>query len=168
MFDRDGYASTAALYEDLEPSQRRFVDQFLASAGVRDQLSFRLSGNDTTDGYLTLHEPTVISATRQRQLAPLVPALTRRLQKMLPVGLPGALSSREREAVELVAFGLTNEEIASVLNVRPDTVKKHLFRAMHKLGIRRRSALAVAWTTGRRLPAVLAQPGRGHPQPSPS
>jgi DNA-binding NarL/FixJ family response regulator len=67
-----------------------------------------------------------------------------------------SLTEREREIVELVAAGLSNDEIAADLVVSPLTAKTHVSRAMIKLGARDRAQLVVlAYENG------LAQPG--HP-----
>jgi DNA-binding CsgD family transcriptional regulator len=151
MFESRGCASLADLYPGLGHAQRRFVDDFLASLGIGDQLSLRLPGNGVTDAYLTVHEPARIDSRPSRALRAVAPQLTDQLRSFLPHGLPESLSPRERQASELVAFGLTNAEIAQVMNVGPDTVKKHLLRTTAKLGLERRTQLAVAWTTGRPL-----------------
>jgi DNA-binding NarL/FixJ family response regulator len=53
------------------------------------------------------------------------------------------LSSREREIAELVAQGRTNREIAARLFLSHRTVEGHVSRALDKLGLHRRSQLAV-------------------------
>jgi DNA-binding NarL/FixJ family response regulator len=50
-----------------------------------------------------------------------------------------ALSPREREVIRLVADGKTNSEIASLLDVGPETVKTLLGRVFTKLGVTRRA-----------------------------
>jgi DNA-binding NarL/FixJ family response regulator len=50
-----------------------------------------------------------------------------------------ALSPREREVLELVASGSTNQQIAEQLGVGPETVKTLLARTFAKLGVRRRA-----------------------------
>lgn len=61
----------------------------------------------------------------------------------------GALSPREREALRLVAEGLTNREIALRLDVGDETVKTLLSRTFAKLGVHRRAeAVAVAHDRG--------------------
>jgi len=77
-----------------------------------------------------------------------VPDLTELLRRSLPRGIGGPISTRETQTAELVALGFTNRQIADVLHVEEDTIKKHVSSAMAKLCVSRRSALAVAWATG--------------------
>jgi DNA-binding NarL/FixJ family response regulator len=66
------------------------------------------------------------------------------------------LTNREREAVALVAQGLSNDEIAAAMMISPMTAKTHVNRAMTKLHARDRAQLVVlAYESG------LA--GRGRP-----
>ena len=53
------------------------------------------------------------------------------------------LTRREREAVELVAWGLSNQEIAEHLVISPATARTHVSRAMVKLHARHRAQLVV-------------------------
>ncbi|MEU7245630.1 response regulator [Streptomyces sparsogenes] len=53
------------------------------------------------------------------------------------------LTSREREAVALVAQGLSNEEVAGRMVITPMTAKTHINRAMAKLHARDRAQLVV-------------------------
>jgi len=63
------------------------------------------------------------------------------------------LTPREREVVQLVAAGLTNEEIGGRLAMSPATARTHVGRAVSKLAVRDRAHLVVvAYETG------LAQP----------
>jgi DNA-binding CsgD family transcriptional regulator/PAS domain-containing protein len=52
------------------------------------------------------------------------------------------LSPREREIVELVARGLSNDEIAALASISRNTVKHHLKRTFQKLRVRSRAELA--------------------------
>ncbi|MGW5061765.1 response regulator [Streptomyces sp. NPDC004096] len=53
------------------------------------------------------------------------------------------LTSREREAVTLVAQGLSNDQIADRMVISPMTAKTHINRAMAKLRARDRAQLVV-------------------------
>jgi DNA-binding NarL/FixJ family response regulator len=54
-----------------------------------------------------------------------------------------ALTEREREVMELVAQGLSNDEIAARLVLSPATAKTHVSRIMTKLDVRDRAQLVV-------------------------
>ncbi len=53
------------------------------------------------------------------------------------------LTNREREAVALVAQGLSNDQIADAMTISPMTAKTHINRAMTKLYARDRAQLVV-------------------------
>jgi DNA-binding NarL/FixJ family response regulator len=60
------------------------------------------------------------------------------------------LSPREREVLQLLATGATNREIAALLHLGPDSVKKHASSVYRKLGVRNRTEAT------QRAPALLA------------
>ncbi|SEF35977.1 DNA-binding response regulator, NarL/FixJ family, contains REC and HTH domains [Amycolatopsis pretoriensis] len=79
----------------------------------------------------------------------LAPSITRKLidRYVTQPPVPGArlaeLTNREREAVVLVARGLSNDEIAARMVISPLTAKTHVNRAMAKLRARDRAQLVV-------------------------
>jgi DNA-binding NarL/FixJ family response regulator len=79
----------------------------------------------------------------------LAPSITRKLidRYVTQPPAPGAglanLTNREREAVALVARGLSNDEIAARMVISPLTAKTHVNRAMVKLRARDRAQLVV-------------------------
>ncbi|MGZ4400993.1 MAG: helix-turn-helix domain-containing protein [Gaiellaceae bacterium] len=58
------------------------------------------------------------------------------------------LSLAERRVAELVARGLTNEEVAAELSLRPKTVEWTLTNVYRKLHLRSRTELAVTIARG--------------------
>jgi DNA-binding NarL/FixJ family response regulator len=94
----------------------------------------------------------------------LAPSITRKLINMyvaqpLNTGTHTGLkelTNREREAVVLVAQGLSNDQIASRMVISPTTAKTHINRAMTKLHARDRAQLVVlAYESG----LVTPRPG---------
>jgi DNA-binding NarL/FixJ family response regulator len=79
----------------------------------------------------------------------LAPSITRKLidryvtQPPPPAVGPADLTNREREAVTLVARGLSNDQIAARMVISPLTAKTHVNRAMVKLHARDRAQLVV-------------------------
>jgi DNA-binding NarL/FixJ family response regulator len=77
--------------------------------------------------------------------------VTKRLLERMAVGLRdapdesrlAALTDREREVLQLVGLGLTNDEIAARLVLSPLTAKTHVSRIMSKLHARDRVHLVV-------------------------
>ncbi|MEU4811851.1 response regulator transcription factor [Nocardia fluminea] len=93
----------------------------------------------------------------------LAPSITRRLihryvtqPRTPPPGAAlGTLTTREREAVVLVAQGLSNDEIAVHMVISPHTAKTHVNRAMTKLHARDRAQLVVlAYESGLVVPRL--------------
>ncbi|WP_327733555.1 response regulator transcription factor [Streptomyces nojiriensis] len=81
----------------------------------------------------------------------LAPSITRKLiNRYVSQPLPSTtepaldkLTSREREAVVLIAQGLSNDEIAARMVISPLTAKTHINRAMTKLHARDRAQLVI-------------------------
>ena len=118
-------------------------------------------------GYLLKDTPAkdLVEAIRvvARGDALLSPSVTRRLieefaqqarSDTVPVPLPDDLTDREREALELLAHGLSNREIAARMYIGEATAKTHVSRLLAKLGVRDRvQAVVLAYESG------LVRPG---------
>jgi DNA-binding NarL/FixJ family response regulator len=95
----------------------------------------------------------------------LSPSVTRRLIEefarqpepgAVTATLPADLTDREREALELLAHGCSNREIAAAMYIGEATAKTHVSRLLTKLGVRDRvQAVVLAYETG------LVRPGQG-------
>ncbi|QFU90354.1 response regulator transcription factor [Amycolatopsis sp. YIM 10] len=91
----------------------------------------------------------------------LAPSITRKLIDRYVTAPPGPgtgagleeLTNREREAVALVARGLSNDQIAGRMVISPLTAKTHVNRAMTKLRARDRAQLVIlAYESGLVVP----------------
>jgi len=164
MPDMDGIEATRqiAAAEDLAGVRVLVLTTFENDDNVVLALRAGASGflGKHVDPVDLLHAIRVVAAGE----ALLSPAATRGLvsrflSQPVPNALPaavelGGLTDREREVLALVAYGLSNEEIAERLYLSPLTVKTHINRAMTKLGVRDRAQLVViAYQSG------LVRPG---------
>jgi DNA-binding CsgD family transcriptional regulator len=61
-----------------------------------------------------------------------------------PPGRESVVRPREREILEHIAQGRTNAQVASLLLISPDTVRKHLENAYTKLGVHNRTGAVAA------------------------
>jgi len=58
---------------------------------------------------------------------------------------PSGLTKREQDVLELVAKGLSNNEIGAVLHISARTAQKHLERVYEKLDVGSRTAAVASW-----------------------
>jgi DNA-binding NarL/FixJ family response regulator len=124
-------------------------------------------------GYLLKDAPAAELVAAVRVIAAgdalLSPSVTKRLIEefakqpepgVASVTLPADLTDREREALELLAHGLSNREIAATMFIGEATAKTHVSRLLMKLGVRDRvQAVVLAYESG------LVRPGQAHSSP---
>lgn len=122
-FDLDEHVHAA-----LEAGASGFLLKDVSAAGLADAVRVVAAGD-------ALLAPTVT----RRLLATFA---TRPAAAEAPRGWD-ELTAREREIFELVAKGLSNDEIASLLHLSRGTVKTHVSRLLLKLGARDRIQLVV-------------------------
>ncbi len=123
-------------------------------------------------GYLLKDTPAkeLVAAVRliAQGEALLSPSVTRRLieefarqpqpDAPLPRALPGDRTDREREALELLAHGLSNREIAAAMYISEATAKTHVSRLLMKLGVRDRvQAVVLAYESGLVTPGAAGR-----------
>jgi DNA-binding NarL/FixJ family response regulator len=165
----DGIEATRQIVADERLAGVRVV--ILTNYGL-DEYIFRALRAGASGFLLKDTEPAeLLQALRviMRGDALLSPAVTRRLISEFIARPPDALATagmealtnREREVVALVAYGLSNDEIAATMVLSPTTVKTHVSRAMTKLGARDRAQLVVfAYQTGLVSPRDPTPPAR--------
>jgi DNA-binding NarL/FixJ family response regulator len=68
-------------------------------------------------------------------------ALQTTLGRRPPGGPAGPLSPREREVLDLIAQGYTNQQIADRFGLSVKTIETHRSRLVEKLGLRSRAEL---------------------------
>jgi DNA-binding NarL/FixJ family response regulator len=148
----DGVQATRRLAADerLAPARVLILTTFESDEDIFEALRAGASGFLVKDS-----EPAeVLRAVRLLASgdALLSPSITRRLiaeyaawperRRSTPSDLD-ELTPREREVMSLVAYGLTNGEIAQRLVISPATAKTHVSRTMMKLHARDRAQLVV-------------------------
>jgi DNA-binding CsgD family transcriptional regulator len=62
-------------------------------------------------------------------------------------GTPPTITDRQRQVVELIAAGCSNEEVGRRLGISPRTAKAHCDALRQKLGVSRRRQIPVAYRT---------------------
>jgi non-specific serine/threonine protein kinase len=133
-----GFKLFAAAHERCEAQLRHALgDDAYATAVQR--------GTD-----LSLDQAIAYALGQQARTQSPAPSLTR---------APGALTRRERQVAELIAQGLSNKQIATILVIAPRTAEGHVERILTKLGFTSRTQIAT-WAAARERP-VNEQPNGG-------
>ena len=74
---------------------------------------------------------------------------------------PAGITDRQRQVVELIAQGCSNEEIGSRLGISPRTAKAHCDVLRQKLGVARRRQIPLAFWALTGIDPVVPRPLRG-------
>jgi ATP/maltotriose-dependent transcriptional regulator MalT len=64
---------------------------------------------------------------------------------MMLQGSPPVLTTRQKQVVELIAAGCSNEEVGERLGISPRTAKAHCDVLRQKLGVARRRQIPLAY-----------------------
>jgi DNA-binding CsgD family transcriptional regulator len=142
-------------------SQRRLrtlpmYREHLEPSGIRDQLKVWLWSSPSSAACVSLDRTDGLFGQREIALLAVVQShLTAMRESLLSGSRPDAqvpcepLTIREAQVLSWAARGRQNREIAELLYISPDTVRKHLERAYEKLGARNRmeavAALRLGW-----------------------
>jgi DNA-binding NarL/FixJ family response regulator len=100
-------------------------------------------------GYLLKNEPPSLVIEGVRALAAGEAMLSRSVQTLLVSLVPSLhreLTPRETEVLNLLARGMSDDDIAAKLNIKESTVRNHLSNAYRKVPLIRTRAEAVTWT----------------------
>ena len=145
MPDVDGVTATARILAE-DPSIRVVVvTTYESDTDILRAVEAGATGYLLKDASRTELAAAVRDAARGKTV--LAPGVADRL--LNAVRAPAvSLSEREGQVLSLVATGATNAEVGDALHISEATVKTHLLRAFHKLGVSDRTA---AVTTAMKL-----------------
>jgi LuxR family quorum sensing-dependent transcriptional regulator len=136
---------------------RRVVDM-VHNYGITDGIMFPMHAIDSLTGGVSLGSGAALdlAPVEVSELEIVCQAAYYHLEGLhgpLPYQKVAQLTDRETDCVRFAAAGKTNWEIATILGIREDTVKKTLRRAAAKLGsVNRAHLVASAIRTGRIFP----------------
>src|SRR4051812_46497982 len=135
-----GGTAVLVLAEPGEQSGSELVE--VLQAGVRGFLPRRSAAQRLVEGVRSLakNEAALDSAATNQLVRYLTSPAERRAADTRALD---QLTDRQREVAELVAQGLSNEEIAAEMFLSLATIKSHLTASMRRLGIRTRTQLAI-------------------------
>jgi DNA-binding NarL/FixJ family response regulator len=137
-FDLDDY-----VFEALRAGASGFLLKDVTAERLFDAVRVVAAGEALLAPAVTRRLISEFARTRPTSPAPARPALA-------------LLTPRETEVLRLVAEGLSNQQVAARLVVTEETVKTHVSRVLHKLGLRDRTqAVIAAYESG------LVVPGGG-------
>jgi DNA-binding CsgD family transcriptional regulator len=136
----DGPLHTGVEHLAASPYAREEMAE-LAALGVRDclRVGFALGGGRVAQMWFD-RSRRYFEARDVQLLVMLQPALGRLVRPPDRCGDLDALSGSERQILDLVARGATNQDVADQLALSEATVRKHLEHVYRKLGVSNRTA----------------------------
>lgn len=146
MPDIDGVAATERILAALPQTRVIVVTTYETDTDILRAVEVGAAGYLLKDASRMQLAQAVRDAAAGKTV--LAPAIAHRLVDFVRQPVRPALSAREIEVLELVAHGMTNTQIGCQLHIAEATVKTHLLRSFHKLGVSDRTA---AVTTAMRL-----------------
>jgi len=122
------YADDRSVIDALRAGARGYLTKDAGAEEIRQALAQVVSGQAVIDPAVQHHLVDAIAVSPP-------PAADDRQERQLPDGL----TQREAEVLELIAEGLSNAEIATLLVVSEATVKSHVNHLLAKIGARDRA-----------------------------
>jgi NarL family two-component system response regulator LiaR len=134
----DGIAATAAIRKEHPEIEVLGLTSVLEDSAVVEimragAIGYLLKDLDGEELCRALHA----AAAGQVQLAP--SALTRLMRELRAHEQVENLTERERQVLQLLGQGQSNKQIARALRLREETVKTHVSKILHKLGVQSRT-----------------------------
>jgi len=142
----DGLEATRRIAALGLPSRVLMLSLHDMPAYVREALAAGAAGYVLKDASITELRGAVSQVMAGQSVMPLNlinAALRQSEREVRPADALNTLTPREREVLAQIAEGLTNKEIARLLNVSPATIKAHVERIIAKLGVSDRTQAAV-------------------------
>ncbi len=138
----DGIGATSVIRRELPETEVLGLTSILENAAVIDlmragAIGYLLKDLDGDELCRAIHA----AANGQVQLAPEASALL--LRELRTPELAEPLTERETDVLLLIGQGQSNKQIAHALHVREETVKTHVSKVLHKLGVQSRTQAAL-------------------------
>jgi two-component system, NarL family, response regulator LiaR len=138
----DGIAATSAIRRELPDTEILGLTSVLEDSAVIElmragAIGYLLKDLDGDELCSAIHA----AANGQVQLAP--EASARLLRELRTPELKEPLTERETDVLLLIGEGHSNKQIAHALHVREETIKTHVSRVLHKLGVQSRTQAAL-------------------------
>ncbi|GAA0952068.1 response regulator transcription factor [Nonomuraea longicatena] len=163
MPEMDGVRATQLITEELPEVRVLALSTFdldenvLAAlrAGAGGFLPKDISPEELVEGVRVVHRGE--SAVAPRLLTRLIGTFVRTTRSRARAVSIADLTERESEVLVMIARGLSNAQVARVLDVSPSTVKNHVTSLFAKIGARDRAqAVIVAYECGLITPGELS------------
>lgn len=138
MPDVDGVTATERILAALPRTRIVVVTTYESDTDILRAVEAGAAGYLLKDASRAELADAVRDAARGKTV--LAPTVADRLVHFVRQPASATLSSREVEVLSQVAKGSTNAEIGRALHISEATVKTHLLRAFHKLGVSDRTA----------------------------
>ena len=139
----DGVVKLSDRVSRRELGRLHFYQEAMRPIGIEDELALALPvARPGTAGFSLIRGEAFTDRDRATfaLLAPYLTAAHERLRRATAARADVDLTEREWEVMTCVAQGKTNKEVAALLAMSPETVRKHLENVFAKLGVHTRTA----------------------------